>query len=232
MDDSPPEPRAENDPLADSLAGAPLPDLTESMVLLTAAQGGDRAALEQLLLRYHDRVLRIVRVRISHSLRRHLESMDIVQETLRKAAANLDGLELRSTASILQWLSRIAENQMLDMHRRLTAAKRDKGREVPLLDSREAGELRRKPPPASGQLPPDELAATEELRVIVDECVAELPDDYREVIMLRTYCGGSWEFVAQQMKRDSPDAVRQLHRRARLRLARRLQQRMGGAEGL
>ena len=222
---SPPD----DDPLLSSLAPDGLPDLTESMRLVHEAQGGNRAALEALLERYQDRVLRIVRIRISRALRRHLESTDIVQETLRKAAENLGDLELRSTASILQWLSRIAENQMLDSHRRLHAAKRDKGREVPLLDSREAAEGLGTPPPPSGQLPPDELAARAELARIVDECVAELPDDYREVIMLRTYCGGSWEFVAQQMDKDSAEAVRQLHRRARIRLARRLQERMGDA---
>ncbi len=42
----------------------------------------------------------------------------------------------------------------------------------------------------------------------------------------KTY-GGSWEFVAKQLGRPGADAARQLHRRARIRLGRRLRKKMG-----
>src|SRR5689334_21163321 len=118
--------------------------------------------------------------------------MDIMQETLRKAADIRDELELRSQATILQWLSRIAENQMLDMHRRLTAVKRDRGREVLRGDGPDD--------PASGQpaashLPPDGIAVDREAARLVDECVAELPDDDRVEISLCIYCCGISEWV-------------------------------------
>ncbi len=213
-------------PLHESLDPASLPDLTESMRLVRAAQGGSREALEDLLRRYQERVLRIVRVRLSTKLRRHVESMDIVQETLRKAAENLGELELRSHSAILQWLARIAENQMLDVNRRMSAAKRDRLREVPLDDGSERASS--SGGPAAEQLPPDELAAQRELSRLVDECVAALPEEYREVVTLRTYCGGSWEWVTAQMGKESSEAVRQLHRRATIRLARVMQERMRG----
>ena len=216
---------AEALPLHESLS-AELPDLTESMRLVQQAQAGSREALEHLLERYHERITRIVRVRLSQKLRRFMESGDIVQETLRKAAANVGELELRSQAAIMQWLSRIAENQMLDMHRRLTAAKRDRGREVPLGDGPDDPSSGQ---PAADQLRPDEIAEKHELARLVDECVAELPDDDREVITLRTYCGGSWEWVTAQMGRESSEAVRQLHRRATIKLGRLLQKRMHGS---
>jgi len=213
----------EAQPLHESLAPDALPDLTESMKLVHEAQAGSREALEALLARYQDRVLRIVRIRISNKLRKHVESMDVVQETLRKAAANLNELELRSQAAILQWLAKIAENQMLDVNRRMSAAKRDRSREQPLERRSESGDFFGMP--AADQAPPDELAAQRELAILVDECVAELPDDYREVIALRTYCGGSWEWVTEQMGRESSEAVRQLHRRATVKLGRLLQER-------
>lgn len=217
---------AEVRPLHESLDPAGLPDLTESMRLVREAQGGSREALEALLGRYQDRVHRIVRVRLSTKLRRHVESMDVVQETLRKAADAIGELELRSQAAILQWLARIAENQMLDVHRRMSAAKRDRLREVPIDDGSERASS--SGGPAADVLPPDEQAARNELSRLVDECVAALPDDYREVITLRTYCGGSWEWVTAQMGKESSEAVRQLHRRATIRLARVMQERMRG----
>ena len=64
-------------------------------------------------------------------LRKHVESMDVVQETLRKAAANLNELELRSQAAILQWLAKIAENQMLDVNRQYVQFDRDVRRRDP-----------------------------------------------------------------------------------------------------
>lgn len=219
---APPEVR----PLHESLPPQELPDLTESMRLVQAAQAGSREALEQLLARYQDRVLRIVRIRISNKVRRHVESMDVVQETLRKAADGLAEMELRSQSSILQWLAKIAENQLLDTHRRMTAAKRDRTREQPLERRSESGDFFGMP--ASEQAPPDQIAEQRELARLVDECVAELNDDYREVITLRTYCGGSWEWVTEQMGRESSEAVRQLHRRATIKLGRMLQERMGG----
>ncbi len=77
---------------------------------------------------------------------------------------------------------------------------------------------------------PDDIAAQRELERIVDESVGELPDDYREVIMLRTYCGGSWEYVCNELGHVSSEASRQLHRRARIRLGRIVRARIARGE--
>ena len=63
-----------------------LPDPRRSLDLLEQAQGGDRQALEDLLSRYQERIRRIVRIQLgSSALRRHHDSMDIVQSTFRAA---------------------------------------------------------------------------------------------------------------------------------------------------
>lgn len=203
-----------------------LPDVTESMRLVVAAQGGDEQALDALLKRYEDRVRRIVRIRLNGKLRAHVESMDIVQETYHAALRRIDALELRGTASILQWLSTIAENKITDAHRFFFGQKRDRDKEVHLADAMrdESGsggvEL------ASDGAPPGEQAASNELARLVDEAVAQLPEDYREVILMRTYYGHDWEQVARLCGRPGADAARQLHRRARIRLGRILRARM------
>ena len=215
------------DDLLASVSPGELPDLTESMRLLEQAQGGDDQALNDLLSRYEERLKRIVRIRLTARLRRCVETVDIVQETFQSALKHINKLEMRSTASIMQWLSRIAENQMHDVHRRFYGQKRDRTREVRISDGgRMDDESTRGVVPPSGSVAPDELAAQDEIRKIVDDAVAELPDDYREVIMLRTYYGGSWEFVAEQIGRPNADAARQLHRRARIRLSRIMQGRL------
>lgn len=207
-----------SDDVLQSSMGA-LPDVTESMRLVVAAQGGDELALDALLRRYEDRVRRIVRIRLNGKLRGYVESMDIVQETYQAALKRIDALELRGTASILQWLSTIAENKVTDAHRFFFGQKRDRDREVHMTDTprgeRSAGvEL------ATDEKNPSDEAAHNELAQLVDESVAELPDDYREVILLRTYYGHDWEEVARLSGRPGGDAARQLHRRARIRLGR------------
>ncbi|MCB9897709.1 MAG: sigma-70 family RNA polymerase sigma factor [Planctomycetes bacterium] len=222
------------DALLASVSPGELPDVTESMRLVTAAQHGDDRAMNELILRYQERVRRIVSIRLSARLRRCVESVDIVQDVFSNAAANIHTLELRSTASIIQWLSRIAENKMHDTHRLYYGQKRDKRREVHIAEgSRGSREDRIPGVVVAGKGDsPAEAAARAELAKIVDEAVAELPDDYREVIMLRTYYGGSWEFVTREMGRQNPDATRQLHRRARIRLGRIVRRKMKDPDAL
>lgn len=225
--------RGGEDPLLSSVSAADLPDVTESMRLVGAAQQGDALAMNTLIQRYEERVRRIVSIRLSARLRRCVESVDIVQDVFANAAQNIGSLELRSTASIIQWLSRIAENRMHDTHRHFFGLKRDKRREVHIADDGRGSVDERTPGmivAGDGDSPP-EAASRRELAQIVDEAVAELPDDYREVIMLRTYSGGSWEFVTREMGRPNPDATRQLHRRARMRLARIVRRKMSGIDG-
>lgn len=230
MTDPQTTPEPSDDPLLSSVDPGALPDFTESMRLLTEAQAGDDQALDDLLRRYEDRLRRIVRIRLNAKLRRCVESVDIVQETFRSALGRINELELRSTASILQWLSKIAENHLIDTHRRYYGLKRDRTREIRIADARpESGErLHGVTPSAPGKSPLEEASQAEIAR-IVDEAVAELPDDYREVIMLRTYYGGSWDEVTRQMGRPTSEATRQLHRRARIRLARMVKDKLEGA---
>ncbi len=48
----------------------------------------------------------------------------------------------------------------------------------------------------------------------ISDAISRLPEQYRQVILLRDYCRGSWEFVANELGRDSSHAARQVHRRA------------------
>ncbi len=205
-----------------SLSG-PVPPLNESMALVRNAQGGDGEALNQLLARYQDRLRRIVRIKLGTHLRGQFDSMDIVQNTNLVAFQKIGDLELQSTAGLIHWLSRIAINQIRDANDYVHAQKRDPRREIRLNDREEST--------ASSdhgyQLPdkartPAERAAGQELEGIVDDAVAGLREDYRDVILLRDYYGGSWSYVTEQLGRDTVDGTRRLYERACLALSREL----------
>lgn len=215
-----------NELLARSISHADLPDPGRSLALLALAQAGDRGALEQLVTRYQERLRRIVRIQLgASSLRREYDSMDIVQSTFKAALPKIGDLHPRSAAGLLQWLALIATNKLRDHHDRQRAAKRDVAREVPIHGDPTA-------PDGPAQLAgsgaaPDEQALLHEVREMLDDEVAQLPDDQRRVVILRDYCGEDWEHIAAELDRDK-GATRQLHQRAWISLRRALRPKLVG----
>lgn len=203
------DPETARDLVSRSLSPEDLPDPGRSLVLLARAQAGDRAALEDLVARYQDRLRRIVRIQLGSSmLRREYDSMDIVQSTFRAALPKIGDIQPRSAAGLLQWLSIIATNQIRDAYDHHRAAKRDIARKEPIADHG---------PAAPSNVGPSEQALLSELRELLDEEVARLPDDQRRAVLLRDYCGEDWDRIAAELERDA-GAARQLHQRAWIKL--------------
>lgn len=202
--------------LSESLSDRELPAAHESLALLARARQGDEGALHDLLSRYQDRLRRIVHIQLGgSSLRQVHDSMDFVQETFLAALPKIRDLEPRSAASLLNWLSLIAINQIRDARDHRHAAKRDARRNVPLsaFAASTSGSVQL---PAPGT-DPGAAAARREVRELLDDAVAALPDDQRRVVVLRDYCGESWERIAAELHREN-GAARQLHQRAWIRL--------------
>ena len=79
---------------------------------MTAAQGGDRGALDQLLQRHYDRVHAVCRRITGHDA----DAADAAQEAMIAIVRNLDRFDGRS--SFGTWAYRIATNASLDELRR------------------------------------------------------------------------------------------------------------------
>lgn len=215
-------------PGPDTVVLDPLPALAESLDLVRRGQQGDRAALDELVARYQDRVRRIVSIRMGGQFRGLLDSLDLTQDTWMAALRGLSGFEPRGHGSIIRWLARIAENQVLDARDRVLAARRDRRREQPAdeasaSEDREAAVL----PPASDPSP-SEVASQRELRATYDACVAQLDPVHRDVILLRDYSLLDWPEVREQLGRPTVPATQELYRRAQLRLGELLRQQLQG----
>lgn len=203
--------------LADSCPGPWRPaDGDASMVLLRRLQDGDETALSALIERYRERLLRVVRIRLGppgRGLRRVLESSDILQETWKAALAGVGDLRVEGDADLLNWLARIATNEIRDQLDRMHTQRRSIEREVSLEDT--SAEQQADPSPM-----PDARAERAELAEVLDAGLAELPEHYREVVLLRDYCGADWPTIAAKLGRESVHATQQLHQRAWIRLRR------------
>ncbi len=219
------------DPFQSSFdAPPPTDDAAESLLYVQRAKQGDTQAVNGFLLRYRERLLRSVRVRLAEypRVQARCEPEDVVQETLHVAMRKLADFEYRGKGSVMGWLRRIALHQISDLVDRYASKKRDAAREVP-LDARPAG--------ADGtavafQLPaddtsPDGRVSRQELIALVDAAVAQLGADQRAVILLRDYEGESWDAIAEELGR-SVRAAQELHSRAKVRLARGLRPRLRG----
>ncbi len=202
----------------------PPPELAESLELVRRGRQGDRAALNDLVLRYQDRVRRIVSIRIGSRLRGVLDSLDLAQDTWAAALRGLPDFEPRGHGSIIRWLARIAENQVLDAADRLHAARRDVRRERAGSEA-DPGSRADSPSdaapavfPAAPGPTPSEDASRRELRANYDACVARLDPVHRDVILLRDYAMLEWTEVCEQLGRPNVHATQELYRRAQLKL--------------
>jgi RNA polymerase sigma-70 factor, ECF subfamily len=200
-------------------------DVTRSLDLVRKAQHGDREALNRLFARYYERVRRIVRLRLGRRLRENVDSGDILQETFAAAVRAFEGFEVRDEASLIHWLSRLAERQIIAQADYFSARKRDQRRNVALEGTAGDGssDSFRIEHADDSTRPLDRLADAEE-SVLVESCIAELSEDYRELILLRNYAGASWEAVAEETGRPSAAAARMMHARAMVELGKLVRQ--------
>lgn len=200
-------------------------EVTHSLDLVLKAQEGDSQALNRLFERYYERVRRIVRLRLGSKLRESIESGDILQETFIAAVRSFENFEMREEASLINWLSRLAERQIIAAADYHGAKKRDQRRNVtltgPIVETASLKVTLCFPDDTTQPL--EKLAANEESK-IVERCLDELPAEYRELILLRNYAGASWESVAEETNRPSAAAARMMHARAMIELGKLVKQ--------
>ena len=202
-------------------------ELTQSLDLVRSAQNGDNAALNLLFERYYERVRRVVRMRLGNKLRQEMDSGDILQETFLAAAKAFDKYEVREEAALINWLAKLAENQIIRAADYHGAQKRAQDRKMHIQSLAGAGnqsDAQTFQLPGDAPKPVDEAAGHEE-EALLESCVAQLGDEHRELIILREYAGASWDEIARETGRPSADAARMMHGKAMLELSKLLKER-------
>jgi RNA polymerase sigma-70 factor (ECF subfamily) len=175
----------------------------------------DRPAMRERLLESFRNYLKLLaHTGIDKALRGKADSSDVVQETLLKAHRSFGQFRGQSEAELAIWLRQILVRQLADLTRRYcTAEARQVGRERSLNDLLGASSAALGNLLAAGGASPSQSAERRELSVVLADALAELGDDYREVIVLRSIEERDWDEVARRMGR-SAGAVRMLWARA------------------
>lgn len=187
------------------LPEAPGDDVTRE--LLARLRAGDAGAGDDLYQRHHDAMLLAVRARLGARLRGFLESEDVLQSAALEAFQSLPGFESRGAGSLGRWLHQIVVNKIRDQADRFQAVKRDAG--VARGDSALGSVAAHDPEPARYH---------DERYEKLERAIALLPDDMRDMIVLRRFEGLSSREAAARVG-CSDAAARQVYSRALARLA-------------
>ena len=155
--------------------------------LLNRAAAGDRAAVNELLARHRDRLRQMISVRMDHRLARRIDPSDVVQDAMAEAARKLPEYLQRRPIPFYPWLRQLAWNRLLDLYRfHVQGARRAVGREAVLaagLSDNSVAVLAKRLV-ATGTSP-SRNAIREEMRQRVRAVLAQMPEHYREVLVMR-----------------------------------------------
>jgi RNA polymerase sigma-70 factor (ECF subfamily) len=193
-------------------------------VLLTQARAGDGAALGRLLELYRNYLRLQARALIGAGLRVRLDPSDLVQETFLEAHRDFARFAGQTEGEVVAWLRRILVHNLADQVKRHRARGRDYRRQESLEAKLERSSLDVQEALAVGLSTPSVRARRREQAVVLADALAELPEDYREVIVLRHVERLKFDEIAARMGRSS-GAVRMLWTRALEKLHRLLEDR-------
>ena len=158
--------------------------------LLRRAAEGDQEALRALFERYHDRLKRMVHLRLNRRLAGRIDDSDVVQEAYLDVSRRLDEYLQGPPTSFFLWLRNVTAMKLSEVHRRhLGTQLRDADREVtlhrgglPMADSVSlAAQL-------LGKLTaPSQAAIKAETRMLVQEALNSMDPIDREVLALKHF---------------------------------------------
>jgi RNA polymerase sigma-70 factor (ECF subfamily) len=199
------------------------PDDPPEDLIREARTGGERA-FGRLLARYTPYLTLLARVEIGRRLQGKLDPADLVQDTFLEAHRHFSGFRGTTEPEFAAWLRKILAGILSNTVRHYFGTQaRDPRLEQHLQASVDqsscilAGQL------AAPGTSPSEAAARREQAVLFADALSRLPEDYREVIVLRHLEGLTFPAVAGRMGRTL-DSVEKLW----LRAIARLRQTVGG----
>ncbi|CAN5749198.1 MAG: ECF RNA polymerase sigma-E factor [Chromatiales bacterium USCg_Taylor] len=155
--------------------------------LVKRVQKGDKKAFDLLVLKYQQRIIKLV----SRYVRDPTDALDVAQDTFLKAYRALPNF--RGDSAFYTWLYRIAintaKNYLVTQSRRPTESDNFRVEGEP-------GELESM---LKDLATPESLLITDEIKETIAEAIEQLPDDLRTAINLREVEGLSYEEIADVM---------------------------------
>jgi RNA polymerase sigma factor (sigma-70 family) len=153
--------------------------------LVQAYIKGDHSAIEVLINKHRSKVYTYILLTIKNQQL----AEDLFQETFIKVIQSLRGGKYKDNGKFLSWVIRIAHNLIIDHFRKekqMNTLSNDDS-EVDLFNSKKLSDSNI-----------EELIIDNQIKSEIRILINELPDDQREVVLLRHYGGLSFKEIADQ----------------------------------
>jgi RNA polymerase sigma-70 factor (ECF subfamily) len=156
--------------------------------LLLQARAGDASALGRLLEQYRNYLGLLARLQIGRRLQGKVDTSDLVQETFLTAHRKFGQFHGPTEADLAGWLRQILASRLAKLMRHYYGTQRRDIR----LERELANDLDESSRALDIGLPsphstPSQRAARREQAVLLADALGQLPEDYREVIILRHF---------------------------------------------
>ena len=155
--------------------------------LVQRVQQGDKKSFDLLVLKYQNRIIKLV----SRYVREPGDAQDIAQEAFIKAYRALPNF--RGDSAFYTWLYRVAINTA--KNHMVTKGRRPPGSDVDLGDA----DLAELPSELVDNGSPEAKLSSNELHLLINNAIEELPEDLRTAFTLREFGGLSYEEITQIM---------------------------------
>jgi RNA polymerase sigma-70 factor (ECF subfamily) len=163
---------------------------TDEADLLRRAKAGDQQALAALFACHHDRLRKMVRIRLDRRLSGRIDTSDVLQDAFLDVARRFPEYAAAPTVPFYLWLRSLAGQRLIDLHRHhLGAEMRDAGREVSLhrgaVPSASSASLAQQL--LAGLTSPSQAAIRQEMQFRLQEALNSMDAVDREVVVLRHF---------------------------------------------
>ncbi|MFZ5940652.1 MAG: RNA polymerase sigma factor [Bacteroidota bacterium] len=153
--------------------------------LVQAFLQGDESCIEILIRRHKKKVFTYIFLTVKNQAL----AEDLFQETFIKVIQSLRDGKYRDNGRFLSWVIRISHNLIIDHFRKekqMNAVSND-DKEIDLFNSRKLSDLN-----------VEEILIRNQIRSDLRKLIYSLPEDQREVVLLRHFGGLSFKEIAEQ----------------------------------
>ena len=192
--------------------------------MIAHARRGDSATLGQLLELYRGYLTILARLQIGRRLQSKLDPADVVQETFLQAHRMFNQFQGNTEGEFMNWLRQILVTKLANLVRHYTTRARDVRLERELAGELDQSSQALDHGPVATTSSPSQRAARREQAVLLADALEQLPNDYREVMILHHLEGLTFPEVARRMGR-TVNSVEKLWARGLV----RLRELLGGA---
>jgi RNA polymerase sigma-70 factor (ECF subfamily) len=199
-------------------------DVPELEQLLPQARAGDGLALGRLLELYRNYLTLLARYQIGRRLQGKVDPSDLIQETFLEAYRDFGRFRGTTEPELVSWLRRILATNLANLvGRYFGTQRRDVRLEQELADALDQSARALDWGLVARQSSPSQQAARRDQAVLLADALERLPEDYRQVLVLRHLEELSFPEVADRMGR-SVHSVKNLWARALARLRHNLRE--------